>query len=95
MRSKGIAWVCFAVISALLLGLTVGVLAVKGDWRYRLFHSVRVNRAPQMEQVTPTEAWRGRTVEELLCEGAVLSDELILVSRECSVPDGWEPTLSN
>ena len=95
--TNGKRWRLWAVIVALLLAVSaaVGVLAVKGDWRYRLGNAFRLYPPICLRTVTPTDEWYARSLNALAQEeGVVFSDDLILVREGAPIPNDWSPALT-
>ena len=102
MRRPAIPWRSrrFWLVAALCLLLCLllaagGLLALRGDWRYRL--SLRLRRYPPPElTVLSAEGMTARPLDELLADPRVtVSAELLLVNGSHPVPDGFSPDLTD
>ena len=89
-KGRGVVWVAGAVAGLLLCG--AALLAVRGDWRYRVWFALT---PAQADVLTPAEL-RGetmtQTVSEWLSDARVTADDsLMLVNREHPLEEDYRP----
>ena len=92
MRRKGL-WLSLLCV-LLCVCAVAGLLAWRGDWRYRLRLAFRRYPAPTPEAVD-TSGWEFLSLQALLSDERVSENtHLMLVNNDHPLPADWEPELA-
>lgn len=92
-RIGGRAWL-LPICLLLCVAAALGVLGVRGDWRYRLLASLRQYSEPAWVQGAPKGALQPTSLEALLTDTRVTkNDSLMLVNEAHPLRQGWSPVL--
>lgn len=82
-----------AVAVAVLFG-AAGVMAFRGDWRYRVLYFLTPVRVPELSAAEMPDGGETRTRGEWLSDARVtVSDALRLINRAHPLEDGYQPVL--
>lgn len=82
-------------VTLLLLGAAIGVLSVRGDWRYRVCYALTIPKKPDLRAVTLQGETRTFGIAELHAdERVVFADTLMLVNRSHPIDASFTPDVT-
>ena len=82
-------------VTLLLLGAAIGVLSVRGDWRYRVWYALTIPKKPDLRAVTLQGETQTLGIAELRADERVtFADTLMLVNRNHPIDASFSPDLT-